>query len=128
VVHAQKFRRWYRDRVLDLFRDVDAILAPATPCTAPRIGDETLTLDGEPVSVRRNLGLLTQPISFIGFPVVVVPVALAPLPIGVQIITRPWDEATALQLAHQLEQGGVVAAPHPPHAAAERRSRASSIP
>jgi aspartyl-tRNA(Asn)/glutamyl-tRNA(Gln) amidotransferase subunit A len=125
MVHAQKFRRWYRDRVLDLFRDVDVIVAPATPCSAPRIGDETLMLDGEPVSVRRNLGLLTQPISFIGFPVAVVPVPLSPLPIGVQIITRPWHEATALQLAYALEQDGVVAAPHPPPAAVQRVSGVS---
>ena len=35
VVKAQKFRRWYRDQMLALFANVDAILAPATPCTAP---------------------------------------------------------------------------------------------
>src|SRR5262249_52787447 len=34
VNRAQKFRRWYRDRVLALFDQVDAILAPATPCPA----------------------------------------------------------------------------------------------
>ena len=35
VTQAQKFRGWYQARVQELFRDVDAILAPATPCTAP---------------------------------------------------------------------------------------------
>ncbi len=35
VVKAQKFRRWYRERVLELFETVDAILAPATPFPAP---------------------------------------------------------------------------------------------
>ena len=43
---AQKFRRWYRDEVLKLFDDVDAILAPATPCTAPLIGQKTLCWTG----------------------------------------------------------------------------------
>ena len=41
VVKAQKFRRWYREEVLKLFAEVDAILAPATPCTAPLIGQQT---------------------------------------------------------------------------------------
>jgi aspartyl-tRNA(Asn)/glutamyl-tRNA(Gln) amidotransferase subunit A len=111
MVAAHKFRRWYSDRVLALFRDLDVIIAPATPCTAPRIGEENLVLDGAAVSIRRNLGLYTQPISFIGLPVVVVPVPLSPLPIGVQIITRPWDEQLALRIAHNLEKAGVVASP-----------------
>ena len=38
---AQNFRRWYRERVLELFARYDAILAPATPCTAPKIGQQT---------------------------------------------------------------------------------------
>jgi aspartyl-tRNA(Asn)/glutamyl-tRNA(Gln) amidotransferase subunit A len=46
VASAQKFRRWYRDRVLALFDEVDAILAPATPCTAPSPGQETLVANG----------------------------------------------------------------------------------
>ena len=60
--------------------------------------------------VRANLGLYTQPISFIGLPVVAVPVPLAPLPIGVQIIAAPWREDVALRIAHALEVKGVVAA------------------
>ena len=76
VVQAQKFRRWYRDQVSSLFDDVDAILAPATPCTAPLNGQQTFKLgDGElpygPIS-----DLHTQPISFIGLPVVAVPLPL----------------------------------------------------
>jgi aspartyl-tRNA(Asn)/glutamyl-tRNA(Gln) amidotransferase subunit A len=63
--------------------------------------------------VRPNLGIYTQPISFIGLPVVAVPVALKPLPIGVQIIAAPWREDIALRTAYALEQMGVVAAPPP---------------
>jgi 1-carboxybiuret hydrolase len=63
--------------------------------------------------VRANLGLYTQPISFIGLPVVAVPVPLSPLPIAVQIIAAPWREDVALRLAHALELNGVVAAPRP---------------
>jgi len=114
VQKAQIFRRWYRARVLELFEKVDAILAPATPCTAPAIGQKTFVLDGEELPVRANLGMYTQPISFIGLPVVAVPIPLAPLPIGVQIITAPWREDVALRVAYALEQMGVAAAPAPP--------------
>jgi AtzE family amidohydrolase len=113
VAQAQRFRRWYRDQVVALFRDVDAIVAPATPCTAPLIGDKTFVLDGVEMPVRANLGIYTQPISFIGLPVVAVPVPLSPLPIGVQIIAAPWREDVALRIAHALEQAGVATAPKP---------------
>ena len=113
VIKAQKFRRWYREQVLKLFTEVDAIVAPATPCTAPLIGQETFMFGDTELPVRANLGLYTQPISFIGLPVVAVPVPLSPLPIGVQIIAAPWREDVALRIAHALETKGVVAAPRP---------------
>ena len=113
VAKAQKFRRWYREQVLALFAKVDAVLAPATPCPAPLIGQQTFVLDGVELPVRANLGIYTQPISFIGLPVVAVPVPLAPLPIGVQIIAAPWREDVALRVAHALEKLGVVRANKP---------------
>ena len=114
VVKAQKFRRWYRERVLELFHGIDAILAPATPFPAPRIGQQTMQLEGAEVPLRPNIGIFTQPISFVGLPVVAVPVPLQPLPIGVQIITAPWREDMALRIARALEKEGVAAAPRPP--------------
>jgi aspartyl-tRNA(Asn)/glutamyl-tRNA(Gln) amidotransferase subunit A len=75
------------------------------------LGQQTFKLDGVEFPVRANLGIYTQPISFIGLPVVAVPVPLEPLPIGVQIIAAPWREDVALRIAHALEIGGVVAAP-----------------
>ena len=114
VVQAQKFRHWYRGEVAKLFRTVDAILAPATPCTAPAIGQQTFTLGGLEMPVRANLGIYTQPISFIGLPVVAVPVPLSPLPIGVQVITAPWREDIALRIAHALERDGAARSTRPP--------------
>ncbi len=106
VTRAQKFRRWYRDAVLTLFDDVDILLAPATPCSAPALGQTTLDLGGEIVSLRPNIGIYTQPISFIGLPVATVPVAGPGLPIGVQIIAAPWREDLVLRTAWRLEQAG----------------------
>jgi 1-carboxybiuret hydrolase len=113
VTKAQKFRRWYRDEVLRLFTEVDAILAPATPGTAPLIGQQTFALGDMQMSVRANLGLYAQPISFIGLPVVAVPVPVAPLPIAVQVVAAPWREDVALRIAHALEADGVAAALRP---------------
>ncbi|WP_298886727.1 AtzE family amidohydrolase [uncultured Bradyrhizobium sp.] len=113
VDRAQKFRRWYRAQLGELFRSVDVLLAPATPCTAPKLGQVNFTLDGVELPVRANIGIHTQPISFIGLPVVAVPVPLEPMPIGVQIICAPWREDIALRVAYALEKMGVVAAPAP---------------
>ena len=113
VDRAQKFRRWYRAKVLELFKSVDVIIAPATPCIAPKLGQVTFVLDGVELPVRANIGIHTQPISFIGLPVVAVPVPLEPMPIGVQIIAAPWREDIALRVAHALEQAGVAAASAP---------------
>jgi 1-carboxybiuret hydrolase len=112
VAQAQKFRRSYREEMLKLFQHVDAILAPATPCVAPLIGQKTFVLDGKEVPLRPNIGVYTQPISFIGLPVVAVPVPTAAgLPIGVQIITAPWREDLGLRIARALEVAGVACAP-----------------
>ena len=113
VDRAQKFRRWYRAQVLEIFKSVDVIIAPATPCVAPKLGLVTFMLDGVELPVRANIGIHTQPISFIGLPVVAVPVPLQPMPIGVQIIAAPWREDIALRTAHALECAGVVSAPSP---------------
>ncbi|HET7883953.1 MAG TPA: AtzE family amidohydrolase [Acetobacteraceae bacterium] len=115
VVQAQKFRRWYRNAVLRLFEEVDAIIAPATPCVAPEIGQKTFLLHGVEVPLRPNIGIYTQPISFIGLPVVAVPVPQpGGMPIAVQIIAAPWREDVALRVAHDLEARGIAQAPRPP--------------
>lgn len=113
VDRAQKFRRWYRAQLAEIFKSVDVLLAPATPCTAPKLGQVNFSLGGVELPVRANIGIHTQPISFIGLPVVAVPVPLEPLPIGVQIIAAPWREDIALRVAYALEKMGVAAAPSP---------------
>ncbi|MEL6063776.1 MULTISPECIES: AtzE family amidohydrolase [unclassified Methylobacterium] len=111
VERAQRFRRWYRDAVLDLFGSVDVILAPATPCRAPKGGQTHFVLDGVSLPVRANIGVFTQPISFIGLPVVAAPVWLDDgLPLGVQVIAAPWREDLALRVARHLERTGICTA------------------
>ena len=78
-----------------LFAKVDVLLAPCTPDVAPRIGQKMMMLGNAAVPTRPNIGLYTQPISFIGLPVVAVPLWSARgLPIGVQVIAPAWAEDT----------------------------------
>jgi len=111
-IEAQRFRQWYRDRVREIFQNVDIILAPTTPCVAPPLGQEKMVIAGEEVLVRPNLGLYTQPLSFIGLPVLSVPIHLPGyLPLGVQIVAAPYNEALILRVAAVLEAQGVICAP-----------------
>lgn len=109
VIRAQRFRRWYQERVLALFERTDVILAPATPCRAPALGQTEIVMEGATLPLRPNIGVFTQPISFIGLPVCVVPVWLdGGLPLGVQVIAPPWREDLALRVARALERSGVA--------------------
>ncbi|MFC3694096.1 AtzE family amidohydrolase [Chenggangzhangella methanolivorans] len=109
VAKAQRFRRWFAQEAARVFETVDILLAPSTPCRAPALGQKTFTLDGVTLPVRPNLGVYTQPISFIGLPVACAPIFLDEgLPLGVQIIAAPWREADALRVARALEAAGVA--------------------
>jgi len=111
-LQAQRFRRWYHDRVMELFTRVDILLAPATPCAAPPIGQQSMVLDGVEMLVRPNIGIFTQPLSLIGLPIVAVPVQRSgALPIGVQVVAAPGREDLALRVAAELEASGVCTAP-----------------
>jgi AtzE family amidohydrolase len=110
---AQRFRRYFRDQVMKLFDHVDVILAPSTPMRAPKLGQSTAVFGGVEMPVRPNLGIFTQPISFIGLPVAAVPIWVDghKLPLGVQAIAAPWREDFALRVARQLERAGIARAP-----------------
>lgn len=110
-IQAQRFRRWFRDHLREVFQKVDVIIAPTTPISAPLIGQQTMILDGEEIFVRPHLGLFTQPLSFIGLPVLSVPIqGPNALPLGVQLIAAPYNEALILRVAAVLEAEGVILA------------------
>lgn len=111
-IQAQRFRTWFYQQVMQIFDHVDIIIAPATPCCAQKIGQETMTIQGVTMPVRPNMGMFTQPISFIGLPVVAVPIQnVGGMPIAVQIIASPKREDLVLRVAAYLERSGVCAAP-----------------
>jgi amidase/aspartyl-tRNA(Asn)/glutamyl-tRNA(Gln) amidotransferase subunit A len=75
------------------------------------LGSEWLDINGTRHPCRPALGLLTQPVSFAGCPVVAAPfwpTGTGGLPIGVQLIAAPWREDLALRAAWALQQAGVA--------------------
>jgi aspartyl-tRNA(Asn)/glutamyl-tRNA(Gln) amidotransferase subunit A len=114
IDRIRRLRLAFRDQLKAVFETVDVLIAPAAPCAAPRLDQTTLRLGGRELPLRPNIGIYTQPISFIGLPVVTVPLAgTEGLPIGIQIIAPAWREDVALRVAAQLERDGVVSAPAP---------------
>jgi AtzE family amidohydrolase len=107
---AQRFRSWYCNELAALFKDVDVILAPATPYPAFPIGQRMMEVDGRELPAAGHLGVFTQPLSFAGLPVLAAPIAgVRPLPLGLQIIAAPWREDLVLRVGAAAEAAGVVA-------------------
>ncbi|MCX8959231.1 AtzE family amidohydrolase [Erwinia psidii] len=110
-VQAQRFRHHFRQQVLPLFEQFDVLIAPATPTTATEIGQQTMHINGTDLPIRASMGMLTQPISFLGLPVTTVPLQTASgLPIGLQLIAAPFREDACLRVAWALEQMGIARA------------------
>ena len=87
---------------------VDAILTPATPSAAFGLGEMS---DADPIQMYLN-DVFTVTVNLAGLPGISVPVGLDAqgLPLGLQLIGRPWDEAELLKCAHVLEdRAGFVA-------------------
>ncbi len=109
VETAQAFRARYKQTILALIADHDILLAPATPCVAPLIADPRIMVDGALSPARADLGLHTQPISFLGLPSLSVPLRRpGRLPLGLQLIGRPGGEAALFRFAAMLEARGLT--------------------
>ena len=100
-VKAQKLRRILVNDFTKVFEEVDAVLTPATPTPAFRIGEEP----DDPVAMYLN-DVFTVTANLTGLPGMSVPAGLSAdgLPLGLQIMGKPWDEATVLQVGAALEE------------------------
>lgn len=99
-VKAQKVRTLIRQDFEHLFARYDLIIGPTTPTTAYKIGEKR-----EPHAMYTK-DILTVPMNLAGLPAISVPAGFASngMPIGLQMIARPFDEATLLRIAHAYEQ------------------------
>jgi aspartyl-tRNA(Asn)/glutamyl-tRNA(Gln) amidotransferase subunit A len=105
-VRGQQVRALVRDDVDAALAKRDVLLAPATPIPAPRVDERQTTLGDGPSDVRSALIRLTRPFNFSGHPACAVPCGFTGggLPIGLQIVGRPFDEATVLRVADAYQR------------------------
>jgi aspartyl-tRNA(Asn)/glutamyl-tRNA(Gln) amidotransferase subunit A len=106
---ALKVQRLIKEEHARVLQEVDVLVTPTAPIAAPRIDATTVTMGGLEYRVRGpGSGLLarcTNPSNATGLPAITVPCGFtrAGLPIGVQFIGRPFEEALLLQVAHAYE-------------------------
>jgi len=105
--------RLAREFVDEVFGEVDAILAPAIPEPAPQLAAVTAGAVEEIVRRMGRFSRLTRPFNGLGLPVLALPCGLSAdgLPLGLQIVGRPFDEATIFRLGQAVEQASPRPAP-----------------
>ncbi|KOV23658.1 amidase [Streptomyces sp. XY152] len=106
-LRAQRARTLMRDEWAGTLKEVDVIAAPAVPMTAVPSGQETVTWpDGTVESVSDAYVRLSSPANITGVPALSVPVGqdTAGMPIGMQLLGRPFAERTLLLVGHAYER------------------------
>jgi len=103
-VNAQRLRRAMQREFAALWPRVDCLFTPTTPITAPRIGETSTTIGGETEDVRLASTRLVRAINVLGLPAVSIPCGSdrRGLPIGLQIVGKPFAEALILRVAQAL--------------------------
>ena len=98
---AQKVRKLIKNDFDDAYKKVDAILTPSTPSSAFKIGEKT----NDPVSMYLN-DIFTVPVNLAGLPGISIPAGLDKkgFPLGLQIIGKPFDEQSILNIAYSMEE------------------------
>ena len=98
---AQKVRRLIKKDFDEAYNKVDAILTPSTPNSAFKIGEKT----NDPISMYLN-DIFTVPVNLAGLPGISIPAGVDKngYPLGLQIIGKPFDEQTILNIAYSMEE------------------------
>ena len=104
-INAQRIRKILVGEFCSLFSKIDCLLTPTTPTTAPLIGQKQVELDGEMMDTRLATTRLVRGINVLGFPALSMPCGKSAqgLPMGVQLIARPFEELLLLALGEALE-------------------------
>ncbi len=104
-INAQRLRRLMRSQFRGVFGAADCLLTPTTPSAAPRIGQSTVEFDGAEEDVRLASTRLVRAVNVLGLPALSLPCGFdrQGLPLGLQIIGRPFEEAFLFRVAAALE-------------------------
>jgi len=104
-VNAQRLRRQFRDEFLGVFDGIDVLLTPTAPTVAKRIGETTILVGGVEEDFRLATTRLVRGVNVLGFPAISMPCGFgeAGMPIGLQLIARPFAERVMLEMAAALE-------------------------
>lgn len=104
-VNAQRQRKLILNDFHALFRSIDCLFTPSTPITAPHIGQTEFTLNGTIFDTRILTTRFARGINALGFPALSLPCGTSGdgLPIGLQMIARPFEENLLLFLGEALE-------------------------
>ncbi|TDN42235.1 aspartyl/glutamyl-tRNA(Asn/Gln) amidotransferase subunit A [Curtobacterium flaccumfaciens] len=80
---------------------VDVVLTPGIGATAPRLDDLTMSVDGQRFNLHDVVPRNTRLFDYVGFPALMMPAGTAPdgLPVGLQLVARPWDDRLVLSAA-----------------------------
>ena len=106
---AQAFRSWFASQARQWFADHDILVMPVSPIPAPQFDQMEATVDGSSLPVRLLLARFVQPLALLGYPIVVVPVTdIGGVPVGVQLMGRPFEEQKLLRAAAWLEVNGIA--------------------
>jgi aspartyl-tRNA(Asn)/glutamyl-tRNA(Gln) amidotransferase subunit A len=105
-VNAQRMRRVFREQFDALWQDVDVLLAPSTPVTAPRVDSDEVEVGGRREDARLASTRLVRAINLLGEPALSLPCgsSVNGLPIGAQLIAPPFTDAWLLRLGQTLER------------------------
>jgi len=104
-INAQRLRRHFRDAFLRLFDSIDVLATPTTPTGAKKIGDPTVMIDGVEEDFRLATTRFMRGINVLGFPATSQPCGFDEdgMPLGLQLIARPFAEKRLLEVAAALE-------------------------
>jgi len=107
-VHAQQLRHVAVQEFKQALNEADVIVTPTIPILPPDIGQRQVHIRGNKEHVRSALIRLTGPTNLNGFPSISVPCGFSEsgLPIGMQLIGKPFDEANLYRFAYAFEQEG----------------------
>ncbi|MGH7139235.1 MAG: amidase family protein, partial [Pirellulales bacterium] len=104
-VNAQRLRRQVRTAWAAVFAKIDCLATPTSPIVATRFGQQTTQLGGDEKPLVRAYLDFTLPFNYSGHPALSAPCGFSSdnLPIGLQLVGRPFEEATILRVAHQYQ-------------------------